>query len=197
MSQVVHGTSPTKRPDRYTYREYRSWPSNERWELIHGAAYDMSPAPRRIHQSFVIRIAAQLDRHFRGKPCKPYVAPVDVFLPEANEALDDVRTVVQPDAFVVCDPGKLIDEGVRGAPDFVVEVLSPGTAMKDQSEKRKLYAEHGVSEYWIVNPDTFEVFVYLLREDQTYGLPAVSDLREGIASARFPELTVLVAAEDL
>jgi Uma2 family endonuclease len=197
MSQIVHGTSPAKRPDRYSYREYRSWPDNERWELIHGAAFDMSPAPRRVHQSFVIRVASQLDRHFLGTECRPYVAPVDVFLPEADEPLDEIRTVVQPDVFVVCDSGRLIDEGVRGAPEFVVEVLSPGTAMKDQSEKRKLYAEHGVGEYWIINPDTFEVFVYFLRADQTYGLPTVADLRDGVPSTRFPELILRVSPEDL
>ncbi len=197
MSDIVHGTSPTKRPDRYTYREYRGWPAEERWELIDGLAFDMSPAPRRRHQSLIIQIAAQLDGYFAGNPCRPYVAPVDVLLPEGDESLDEVETVVQPDAFVVCAPEKLIDEGVRGAPDFVTEVLSPNTAMKDQSEKRKLYEKHGISEYWIINPETFEVFIYTLKENGRYGLPAVADLRDAPAVGRFPGLTLRIRPEEL
>lgn len=196
MSEIVHGTSPTKRPDRYTYREYRSWPDDERWELIHGAAFDMSPAPRRRHQALLLQISAQLEAFFSGKPCRPHIAPVDVVLSN-DESLDDARTVVQPDAFVVCDPAKLLDEGVHGAPDFVIEVLSPNTAMKDQSEKRLLYETHGVSEYWIINPDTFEVFIYMLTSDRTYGLPAVADLRDGPAVSRFPGLSLTVRPDDL
>lgn len=193
----MHGTSPTKRPDRYTYGEYRRWPDDERWELIYGCAFGMSPAPRRRHQSLVIQIASQLDAYFTGKLCRPYIAPVDVFLSESDEPLDEVETVVQPDAFVVCAPEKLIEEGVRGAPDFIIEVLSPHTAMKDQSEKRHLYERHRVNEYWIINPDTFEVFVYTLKEDGAYGLPAVADLREGPAVGRFSGLNLLVRPQDL
>ena len=201
MSEVVHGTSPVKRTERYTYGDYRLWPAEERWELIHGVAHNMSPAPRRVHQAILAKVYVQLDAYFSGKPCRPYIAPVDVFLPDegvgAVEPLDQVTTVVQPDAFVVCAPEKLVDEGVRGAPDFVIEVLSPGTAMKDQSEKRKLYEAHRVSEYWIINPDTFEVFVYTLKESGGYGLPTVADLRDRVPVTRFPDLSIQVRPEDL
>lgn len=192
----TEGTGALKRPDRYTYRDYRSWPEGERWELIDGHAWSMSPAPRRVHQGIIVKVSAQLDAHFAAGPCKSYVAPCDVFLPEDDEPLDEVRHVVQPDAFVVCDESSLIDEGVRGAPALVIEVLSPTTALKDQSEKRMLYEAHGVAEYWIINPDTFEVFRYRLT-DGRYPLPEVADLRLGITSSRFPNLTVRVRREDL
>lgn len=176
-AQIAAGTHPLKSDRPFTYDDYKSWPDTERWELINGEAYSMSPAPRRIHQSLVIQFAGQLDTWFAGKPCRPYMAPADVFLPEGDEALSDIEHIVQPDAFVVCDKTKLIDEGILGAPDFIIEVLSQSTAMKDQTEKRGLYESRGVREYWIVNPDTLEVFMYLLRGDQ-YGLPSVADLRE-------------------
>ncbi len=193
---VVPGTSPRKSEQPFTYADYRSWPEGERWELIDGAAYAMSPAPRRIHQSLTIQFASQLDNYFSGKPCRPYIAPVDVFLPEGDETLDDIEHVVQPDAFVVCDKSKLIDEGILGAPDFIIEVLSPGTAMKDQTEKRRLYESRGVREYWIINPETLEAFIYLLK-DNKYGLPSAADLRQPTAVWIFPGLTLKARPEDL
>ncbi len=192
----VAGTSPKKGERPFTYADYRSWPDEERWELIDGEAYAMSPAPKLFHQSLLGGLFVQLDAFFSGKPCKPYIAPVDVFMIEAGDSLDDAVQVVQPDAFVVCDKSKLIDEGVRGAPDFIIEVLSPNTAMKDQTQKRRLYERRGVREYWIVNPETFEVFVYTLKDD-AYGLPAVADLRSPIPVSIFPGLSLRVRPEDL
>ncbi len=194
--EIVAGTSPRKRDRPFTYADYRSWPEGERWELIDGEAYAMSPAPRRLHQGLAIQIAAQLDSFFTGKPCRPYVAPVDVFICAPDEPLDAATRVVQPDAFVVCDRSKLIDEGVKGAPDFIIEVLSPGTAMKDQTEKRRLYEDGGVREYWIVNPETLEVFLYTLN-DGRYGLPSVADLRGPVPVGIFPGLSLRVRPEDL
>lgn len=193
---VVPGTSPRKSEKPFTYADYKSWPEGERWELIDGAAYAMSPAPKRMHQSLAIQIAGYLDTYFAGKPCRPYIAPVDVFLPDADEPLDEVEHVVQPDAFVVCDKSKLIDEGVRGAPDFIIEVLSPSTAMKDQTEKRRLYESHGVREYWIVNPETLEAFIYLLK-DGRYALPSAADLRQATAVSIFAGLELKVRPEDM
>lgn len=197
MNRIEPGTTPTRRTDRYTYRDYRGWPEEERWELINGVAFDMSPAPRRAHQRVLAKLYVQMDGFFAGEPCKPHIAPVDVLFAEAGEVEDEVRTVVQPDAFVVCDAEKLTTDGVHGAPDFVIEVLSPGTAMKDQSEKRRLYENHQVAEYWIVNPDTFEVLVYRLKGEGSYGLPTACDLRAGVPVARFPGLTLTVRPEDL
>lgn len=193
---VVAGTSPLKSDRPFTYKDYKNWPEGERWELIDGEAYAMSPAPRRHHQTLLGKLYAQLDNYFTEKPCQPLIAPVDVFLPEGDEALDAIDQVVQPDAFVVCDKNKLIDEGVLGAPDFIIEVLSPGTAMKDQTEKRMLYETRGVREYWIVNPETLEVFIYTLKNG-AYGLPSVADLKEPIPTTIFPGLSLKVRPEDL
>ena len=197
MADQVQGTSAFKHPDRYTYREYKTWPDDERWELIDGVAYDMSPAPRRLHQTLLGAIFTQLSLFFSGNPCWPHIAPVDVFLSDPGEEPDDTKNVVQPDAFVVCDQNKLTDSGVVGAPDFIIEILSPSTAMKDQTEKRKLYEAKGVREYWILNPDTFELFIYTLKEDGSYGLPSVADIRTAVPVGIFEGLELQVREEDL
>jgi Uma2 family endonuclease len=194
--QRIEGTSALKNGEHYSYREYCAWPEDERWELIAGTAYAMSPAPRRRHQGLLGTLYGLLNRHFEGKPCRPYISPIDVFLPEADEELADIDTVVQPDLLVVCDPAKLIDEGIKGAPDFIIEILSPSTAMRDQSEKRRLYEAKGVREYWIVNPDTLEAFMYRLH-DGAYGLPAVASLAKATAVAIFPGLELEVREEEL
>ncbi len=125
---------PATKPDRFTYGDYRRWPENERWELIGGEVHDMCPAPARVHQDFVVELAIQIGSFLRDKPCRLYIAPFDVRLPEADETDDEVNTVVQPDVVVICDPAKLDDKGCRGAPDWIIEVLSPRTAVKDQIE---------------------------------------------------------------
>jgi Uma2 family endonuclease len=110
---------------RFTYGDYRQWPEGERWELIDGVAYNMSPAPRRRHQVLAGQLFEQLSTFFRRKPCRPHIAPVDVFgTTDAALELDEVETVTQPDLFVVCDRNKMIDEGVKGPPDFIIEILS-------------------------------------------------------------------------
>jgi len=131
----------------FTYADYLGWPEGERWELIDGEAFAMSPAPTNHHQLIVGELFAAIHEHLRGKPCRPFVAPFDVRLPRAGTANAEVDTVVQPDISVVCDPDKLKDNhGCLGAPDWVIEVLSPGTAVRDQRTKRALYEHHGVAE---------------------------------------------------
>lgn len=161
--------------DRFTYDDYRRWPDDERWELIDGEAYNMCPAPTRIHQKLVLEIATQIHAFLRDGACEVYVAPFDVRLPKADEADAQVDTVVQPDIAVICDPGKLDDAGCRGAPDWIVEVLSPRTAAKDQREKRDAYERAGVQEYWLVHPTDQTLMVYRLT-DGAYGRPEVQAL---------------------
>jgi len=115
-----------------------------------------------------------------------YLAPLDVFLVEGDEPLEDCELVVQPDLMVVCDNHKLIDEGIRGAPDFIIEILSPTTAMRDQSDKKLLYESKGVREYWIANPETMEVFRYVL-EQSHYGLARPALLPDGSKRISSPE----------
>ena len=117
--------------DRYTVADYLSWDDGERWELIGGVAYNMSPAPTIRHHDIGINFYSLLRNRLQGKPCKPFIAPVDVVLSDED--------VVQPDVLVVCDPAKITPKNIQGAPDFVLEVLSPSTSRKDLREKKALY----------------------------------------------------------
>ncbi len=176
-------------PQHFTYADYAKWPEDERWELIDGVAYGMA-APSRQHQRVVTKITSQIDRHLEGKPCEVYVAPFDVRLPRHDEADDDVDTTVQPDLAVICDKNKLDDKGCRGAPDWIIEVLSPSTALKDMDKKRWLYEQHRVQEYWIIHPIDRWVMVYTLKADGQYGLPLMFGMDEPTAVGLFPELCI-------
>lgn len=164
-----------QRPDGFTYGDYCGWPEGERWELIDGVAYDMSPAPTRRHQDYVVEISAQTVQQLRGTRCRTYVAPFDVRLPQTGESDEAVDTVVQPDVAVICDPSKLDEKGCRGAPDWIVEILSPRTAKKDQREKRDCYERHGVREYWLLHPTDRTLTIYRLTP-AGYGKPDVLPL---------------------
>jgi Uma2 family endonuclease len=161
MSEV-QGTSALKQGETFTIEQRNAWPGDERWELIGGVAYNMSPAPRPHHQIISGTLFHDLYDFLEGKPCEPFIAPVDVFLPEASS--DNENTVVQPDVFVVCDPEKITDDGIHGAPDFIVEVLSDSTAYKDLTVKKQAYERSGVREYWIINPDTGSIFISILEQ---------------------------------
>jgi len=178
-----------KLPQRYTYADYTQWPDDERWELINGEAYAMT-APQRLHQDIVFELGAQIRNYLQGKPCKGYTAPFDVRLPRKNEADVKVETVVQPDLSVICDPAKLDRMGCRGAPDWIIEVLSPSTALKDMSTKRSLYELHGVQEYWLIHPEERWVLVYRLDAQGLYGKPGVFGMDESTATQLFPDLSI-------
>ncbi|SFV05303.1 Uma2 family endonuclease [Alicyclobacillus macrosporangiidus] len=126
----------------------------ERYEVIGGKVYDMSPPPAEPHQRIVGAIYAHLYAFLKGKTCRAYVAPFGVWLDEAS------GDYVEPDIAVICDPAKIQHKGCVGAPDLVIEILSPSTAVKDKSVKRDLYREKGVREYWLVDPMLQTVEVY-------------------------------------
>ena len=161
----------------HTYAEYLTWPEDVRYELIDGVAYMMAPpAPTLDHQDFAGEIYFQLRQALEGKPCRVFIAPVDVRLPKANEKDELIDTVVQPDVLVVCDQHKLDRKrGVRGAPDFAVEVLSPSTASHDHVRKRRVYERAGVKEFWLVHPTDRILTIYQLEEDK-FGKPEVCEL---------------------
>lgn len=156
----------------HTYADYLGWPEDVRCELIDGVAWLMAPAPDLAHQDVAGEVYFQLRRMLEGQPCRPFIAPVDVRLPRAGEDDDAIDTVVQPDVLVVCDPARLDRRGVRGAPDFVVEVLSPATAAHDHVRKRRVYERAGVREYWLVHPTDRMVTIYRLAGAE-YGKPEV------------------------
>lgn len=183
MAQAAYKSS------RFTYADYCTWPEEERWELIDGEPYAMSPAPARIHQDVVVELARQIGNHLQGNPCRVYVAPFDIRLPDHNEADEAVTTLVQPDIAVICDPAKLDDKGCRGAPDWIIEILSPTTAAKDQIQKRALYERHGVSEYWLVHPTDRILFLYRSGADG-YDKLLVLPTTGPCATTTLPDLTI-------
>jgi len=136
----------------FTYAEYKDWElkEGERFELIYGEAFAMAGANER-HQAILGELFSQLHVFLRGKPCKVYPAPFDVRLFYKEDESDD--TVVQPDILVICDEKKRGQEGCRGAPDLVVEILSPSNTAIEMERKLKLYQKAGVKEYWVVDPE--------------------------------------------
>ena len=140
-----------KRPiGEFTYKDYLSWPAKPRYELIDGAARAMAP-PLISHQQVVFELGRQIGNALEGKPCRGFAGPVGVRLPVHKESDEFIRTVFEPDLVVVCDETKIDAKGIRGTPNFVIEVLSPSTAAFDTIEKRKAYGAAGVEELWLIN----------------------------------------------
>jgi len=155
---------------RYTYADYLTWMDDVRRELIEGFI-KMLPAPRRVHAKVSRKISWYLEEIIVKKKCncEVYYAPFDVRLPKNGETDNDkIYTVVQPDICVVCDLSKLDDDGCIGAPDMIVEILSPSTGKKDMTEKFTLYEKSGVKEYWMVFPKDEAIQVFLLQNDGKY-----------------------------
>ena len=175
--------------EQFTYGDYRIWPDDERWELIDGVAYDMSPAPGFRHQLVSSELVTLFGTHLRNSPCRVLAAPFDVRLPQGDEADDDIDTVVQPDIVVVCDRNKLDEKGCRGAPDLVIEILSLHTAHKDLNEKFLLYERAGVKEYWIVHSLDRTVIVFR-RDSDSFGLSAMFAGEDRIEVPLLGELVV-------
>ena len=173
----------------YTYADYLTWPDDARYELIDGEAFLMTPAPLIEHQEVAGEVYHQLRNQLDGKPCRPYIAPVDVRLPRNDEADAAIDTVVQPDVLVVCDPSKIDRRGVRGAPDWLLEVLSPSTAAHDQIAKRRTYERAGVREYWLVHPGDRTLTVYALIDGQ-YGRPDIYELKDHTPIGVLPGVSI-------
>jgi Uma2 family endonuclease len=152
---------------RYTYADYLLWEFQDRVELIKGYIVKMSPAPRKQHQKISFILSNVLYNYLINKDCEAFHAPFDVRLVKNKGVQDkEVNTVVQPDICVICDKSKLDDLGCVGAPDFIVEILSPGNKKHDEINKFNLYEENGVREYWIVDPDSKSVKTYILKDEK-------------------------------
>jgi len=149
--------------ERYTYADYKAWElkPGERFELIYGVAYAMS-APNFTHQQIIAMLTAEFFTFLKGKTCRVLPAPFDVRPFYEEDESDD--TVVQPDLVVICDPEKLGEEGCRGAPDMVVEILSPSNTAIEMERKLRLYKAARVREYWIVDPKNKQINFYLLKD---------------------------------
>ena len=149
----------------YTYADYLKWQFDERVELIKGKIFRMSPAPAPRHQLISGEIHFFLRNFLKKNSCKVYAAPFDVRLTPLKK-LDNqkIYTIVQPDICVICDPEKIDSRGCIGAPDLIIEILSPGNTEREMNEKFEIYEENGVKEYWLVEPNDRIVLVYILNE---------------------------------
>jgi Uma2 family endonuclease len=181
----------SKRDDlHHTFADYLVWSRTHGDELIDGTAYVREPpSPSYGHQSIVVELARQLGNQLESTPWRVLVAPLDVRLPKSNEPDDQIDTVVQPDLFITREIHKLTERGMRGAPDWLAEVLSPSTASYDKGVKIPVYERAGVPEVWLVNPRRRSVAVYLLANGR-YQQPAILNLSGRTRSTAVPGVTV-------
>ncbi len=170
-----------KREDHFTWDNYREWPDDERWEIIGGEAFAMSPAPLVRHQRIQQELGRQLSNHFIDKECEVFPAPIDVKLSDED--------IVQPDLLVVCDKNKIKRTHIEGAPTLVIEIISPSTAFYDRSCKLSLYAASGVEEVWLVTPYPHAVEVFVL-DGESYRFASVYGKEHKLKSICFPELEI-------
>jgi Uma2 family endonuclease len=177
----------------YTYADYLQWKFEERLELIKGKIFKMS-APNRFHQTVCGNMHLVFGNFLERQRYKVFISPFDVRLPVKNKKKDnEIYTVVQPDICVVCDETKLDERGCCGAPDLMIEILSPGNSKKEIRLKHGLYEESGVKEYWIVNPVEENLFVYLLQDDGKFGDAKVFTNGDLINTKILPGLTANVS----
>jgi len=179
------------RPDRkFTYGDYLKWPDEERWEIIDGVPYDMSPAPSTRHQAISMSLAGQLWSFFRNNGCRVFAAPFDVRLPQEEEREEDIENVVQPALSIICDLSKLDERGCKGAPTVVIEIISPSTAKKELNEKFNLYERSGIPEYWVVFPEFDVIVVYSLVDAGKYQKTGEYSAKQVLVSPLFPGMEI-------
>jgi Uma2 family endonuclease len=189
MGNIITNIKQLDLKGTYSYADYLLWNFSERVELIKGKIFKMSPAPSRFHQEISMSITLVLAKLLKNQPCKFYYAPFDVRLINHKESTDEnkIFSVVQPDLCVICDSLKLDNKGCLGAPDLIIEILSPGNSKKEMDIKYDLYEENGVREYWIVNPSEKTISIYVLQNEKYIGLkPLIVDSK--LQSSIFPEL---------
>lgn len=164
-----------------SYKEYLTWLDEPRYEIINGIPI-MHAAPSRQHQQIITRLVGELYAIFKGENCEVYKAPFDVRLSAAED--DQEYQVVQPDISIVCDQTKLDDKGCKGAPDLIIEVLSPSSWQKDRIEKMNLYQKHGVKEYLLLYPNEKIMEQYILEQNK-YQKPIILNENDNLTSAIF------------
>jgi Uma2 family endonuclease len=178
----------------YTYADYLTWQFDERVELIRGKVVRMSPAPNTSHQSCSGNLYGIIWNYLQHKDCKVFNAPFDVRLPlpPEQQSNKNIDTIVQPDISIICDLSKLDIQGCQGAPDWIIEILSPSTAQKDLTDKFDLYQHAGVQEYWVVHPSEATVIPYRLNTEGLYETLRPNPFVKGecVPSGLFPDFAV-------
>lgn len=176
----------------YNYSDYMKWQIQERVELIMGKIFPMS-APTTLHQHIVGEIFFNMYSYFQHKSCEAFLSPIDVRLPVGKKE-NIYKTVVQPDLCVVCDQVKIEEKGINGAPDLVVEILSPSNRQIEMYEKFEAYQASLVREYWIIHPGEHWMLQYVLTENNLFELHKKHENLSRVASVIFPNLIVDMAA---
>ncbi|MCQ8180783.1 Uma2 family endonuclease [Methylomonas sp. SURF-1] len=177
----------------YSYADYLTWQLEESVELIKGKIMAMSPAPNVKHQRIALKLLRPIDNYFLRKSCEIFIAPFDVKLYDRRKSLLTNReafSVVQPDLCVICDQDKLTEQGCDGAPDWIIEILSPGNSRREVRLKYDLYEESGVIEYWLVFPYEQIVQQFVLDDSGKYQLRALYPGNETAAPHLFPDLQI-------
>jgi Uma2 family endonuclease len=174
----------------YTYADYLTWRIEERLEIIKGWVMRMA-APSIPHQTIQMQMIGEMIPYFKNHSCRFLAAPTDVCLVRKNAKNEDIKTVLQPDLLVVCDLSKIkTNRNIIGAPDLIVEILSPGNSRKEMQSKYEVYEENGVKEYWIVYPEAKSINVFVLNEHEKFiGLRPHTE-GDILTSILFPELKV-------
>lgn len=194
MAKITH-LSQLDLNKTYSYADYLTWQFNETVELIKGKIMLMSPAPNVLHQSISGNLHGICYQFFRHKKCRLFAAPFDVRLYDRKKSIlanQDVHTVVQPDLCVICNPDLLDKQGCNGAPDWIIEIVSRGNSKREMNIKYDLYAEAGVTEYWLVYPAQLAIHQFVLDDNGRYQLTHM--YADGIATpALFPDLAIDLA----
>jgi Uma2 family endonuclease len=183
---------PKAKHQTYSYADYLGWDDGRRWEVINGLAYDMSPAPNTEHQRISMFFSVTIGNYLQNKKCSVFSAPFDVRLSENASDEAHINNVVQPDISVICDPGKMDEKGAIGAPDWVIEIVSPSTVKHDFGTKLLLYQKFGVKEYWIVDPETKSIHVYQIDGSGKYNPGKVYNSGDMLEVGIFEDLKITV-----
>jgi Uma2 family endonuclease len=176
--------------EKLSYADYLQLTDDKRYELIDGELYDMGPAPGTTHQTLFGELFVLLHTFFKDKPCKVFAAPFDVRLYRKSKKDKDITRVVQPDISVICDSKKIDERGCLGAPDLIVEIISPASASHDHIVKRKLYEENGVREYWLVDPTNRIITVYSQIKPGKFAESEIYASDAQLTSTAFSNLTI-------
>ena len=174
----------------YTYEDYSKLSGDKRYEVINGVIY-LTTAPNDEHQEISGNLYGMFWNYLRGRKCVVRDAPYNVRLPKEGETRTTAKTTVEPDIAVICDRKKLDSKGCFGAPDLIVEILSPSTWKRDKTEKFNLYQEHGVLEYWIVDAANQTIERFTLDKDAgKYKQAEYFDRSDVITPTMFPDLAI-------
>lgn len=177
----------------YSYADYLDWQFDEAIELIKGKIMRMSPAPNVRHQHISMNLSRFLSVFFHKKQCKVFASPFDVRLYDRKKSIladTDIKTVVQPDLCVICNPDLLDEQGCNGAPDWIIEILSKSNTKREMHIKFDLYQEGGVGEYWLVYPDNPAIHQFVLDDKGVYQFKGMYTHDDVVRPYLFPDLAI-------